>query len=173
MLILFPYVLMNVLFSQCSLQTKISWMRQINRMLFYVFNTSTHVSATYLKQHANSLYQYLKKNTENNKWFFVSVFVFDKLCIETGRWHRPNQTPLSERIWHVCSILEDEYHFVLVCSLYINLRKQFIPSYCWKRPSMFKLIDLLNSNNVCLMQKLGSFINYAFKIRSDTLYLRR
>jgi len=95
-----------------------------------------------------------------------------RLCIETGSWHRPNQTPVSERICHVCSILEDEYHFVLVCSLYINLRKKFIPSYYWKRPSMFKFIDLLNSNNVCLLQKLGSFINYAFKIRSDTLYIR-
>jgi len=37
---------------------------------------------------------------------------------------------------------------------------------------MFKFIDLLNSNNVCLLQKLGSIINYAFKIRSDTLYIR-
>ena len=47
-----------------------------------------------------------------------------RLCIETGRWHRPNQTPISERICHVCSTLEDEYHFVLECSLYINFRKK-------------------------------------------------
>jgi len=49
------------------------------------------------------------------------------MCIETGRWHRPNQTPVSERICHVCSTLEDEYHFDLICSLYniyINLRKK-------------------------------------------------
>ena len=46
-----------------------------------------------------------------------------RLCIETGRWHRSNQTPVSERICHVhaCSTLEDEYHFVLMCSLYLNL----------------------------------------------------
>ena len=37
---------------------------------------------------------------------------------------------------------------------------------------MFKFIDLLSSNNVCLLQKLGSFIEYAFKVRSDTLYIR-
>jgi len=37
---------------------------------------------------------------------------------------------------------------------------------------MFKLIDLLSSNNVCLLQKLGCYINYAVKIRSDTLYIR-
>jgi len=37
--------------------------------------------------------------------------------------------------------------------------------------SMFKFIDFLSSNNVCLLQKLGCFINYALKIRSDTLYI--
>ena len=53
----------------------------------------------------------------------------------------------------------------------LRLRK-FIPSYYWTRHSMFKFIDLLNSDtcNVCLLQKLGSFINYAFKIRSDTVH---
>ena len=98
-----------------------------------------------------------------------------RLCIETGRWHRLNQTPVSKRICHVCSTLEDHYHFVLVCSLYITLRKKIIPSYYWRRPSMFKIIDLLNSNNVCLLQKLGSLIfkkSYAFTIRSDILYIR-
>jgi len=92
-----------------------------------------------------------------------------RLCIETGRWHRPIQTPISERICHVCTTLEDEYHFVLECSLYLNLRKKFIPPYYWKKPSVFKFIDLLSSNNVCLFQKLGCYINYAFKIRCDTL----
>ena len=56
----------------------------------------------------------------------------------------------------------------------LNLRKKVIPSYYWKRPtcSMFKLFDLLSSNNVYLLQKLACYINYAFKIRSDTLYIR-
>jgi len=63
-----------------------------------------------------------------------------RLCIETGRWHRPNQTPISERICHACSTLEDEYHFVMECSLYINLWKKIIPSYYWKRPVCLSLL---------------------------------
>jgi len=55
--------------------------------------------------------------------------------------------------------------------VYINLRGKIVPSYYWNRPSMF-FIDLLNSNNVCLLHKLRSFIIYYFKIRSDTLYIR-
>jgi len=34
-----------------------------------------------------------------------------KLCIETWKWNMPNQTPTSERKCHVCTTLEDEYHF--------------------------------------------------------------
>jgi len=37
---------------------------------------------------------------------------------------------------------------------------------------MFKFIDLINFNNVCFFQKLGSFISFTFKISSDTLYIR-
>jgi len=62
--------------------------------------------------------------------------------------------------------------FCLECSLYINHRQIFILPYYWKRAGMFKFIDLLNSSNVCLLQKLGSFINHVFKIRSDALYIR-
>ena len=46
-----------------------------------------------------------------------------RLCIETGRWHRPNQTPISESICYV--FLEDEYYFVLECSWYLNLRNNY------------------------------------------------
>jgi len=28
-----------------------------------------------------------------------------RLCIETGRWHRANQTPISERICYACTPL--------------------------------------------------------------------
>jgi len=52
-----------------------------------------------------------------------------RLCIETGRWHKPKKILISEKICHVCTTLEDEYHFVLECSLYFNLRNKSIPSY--------------------------------------------
>ena len=52
-----------------------------------------------------------------------------RLCIETGRWHKPQQIPLIDRKCSVCNVLEDEYHFVLECCLYEGLRKKFLPVY--------------------------------------------
>ena len=71
---------------------------------------------------------------------------------------------------HFCQILKDEYHFVLECPDYKDLRKQYISQYYWRRPSMFKFIDLINSSNINCICKLCVFIFYAFKLRSDLLY---
>ena len=49
-----------------------------------------------------------------------------RLEIEAGRWKRPNPTPVNDRICKSCSLLEDEYHFVLKCVLYVDIRKQYI-----------------------------------------------
>jgi len=57
-----------------------------------------------------------------------------RLCIETGRWHKPQQIPLIDRKCSVYNVLEDEYHFVLECCLYEGLRKKFLPVYYYKRP---------------------------------------
>ena len=64
-----------------------------------------------------------------------------RLEIETGRWHKPNPIPLSERKCPSCNILEDEYHFLLECPIYITLRKQYINRYYWKHPNIMKFIE--------------------------------
>ena len=46
-----------------------------------------------------------------------------RLEIETGRWTKPNRTPLDDRICLICGVLEDEFHFMLECSIYKDLRK--------------------------------------------------
>ena len=65
------------------------------------------------------------------------------LFIETGR-HQNIQR--NERTCTFCSMneIEDEYHFVLICPLYDNIRNTCIPVLNKRRPSMFKLEQLLN-----------------------------
>ena len=92
------------------------------------------------------------------------------LEIEAGRWHKPVSKPFSERICLICSTLEDEYHFVLVCSLYQDLRKLYINKYYWKRPNMYKFIELMSNENVTTLKNLSVYVYKAFKIRNDTLY---
>jgi len=54
--------------------------------------------------------------------------------------------------------MEDEYHFVLECSLYNELRKQYIPSFYHKDHSMQHCIQLLNSENPSLLRKLNCYV---------------
>ena len=43
-----------------------------------------------------------------------------RLEIEAGRWAQPNRIPINDRKCTVCNVLENEYHFVIECSLYKN-----------------------------------------------------
>ena len=47
-----------------------------------------------------------------------------RLEIEVGRWARPNRTPLDQRKCRVCDKVEDEFHFLLECGLYSQIRKK-------------------------------------------------
>ena len=49
-----------------------------------------------------------------------------RLEIETGRWAKPNKIPLDNRKCMICNVLEDEFHFVLECSFYKDLKKKHI-----------------------------------------------
>lgn len=93
-----------------------------------------------------------------------------RLEIESGRWVKPNSIPVNERKCQNCHLLEDEFHFILECSIYSDLRKQYISPYYWKRPSMFKLIELLESNNTKRIRNLSIFTYKAFKLRTESIY---
>ena len=73
------------------------------------------------------------------------------------------------RLCSECHVLEDEYHVICVCSRYTDLRNKFIKQYYVEKPSMFKFIQLINSENVTEMQKLASFIKSLFN--SYNIYL--
>ena len=63
------------------------------------------------------------------------------LSIETGRYH---QIARNGRICSLCimNILEDEYHFVVVCPFYSNIRYKYIKPFYYNTPSTFKLTHL-------------------------------
>ena len=65
-----------------------------------------------------------------------------RLEVETGRWARPNAIPFEERLFKVCNKLKDEYHFVLECPIYLNLRKLYVNPYYFNRPNMYKMVEL-------------------------------
>jgi len=92
-----------------------------------------------------------------------------KLQIEAGRYHKPHSIPLEDRKCNTCALLEDEYHFLFECSLFTDLRKQYIGKYYWHRPSMFKLKQLFESKSDIIIKKLSIYIFKAFQIRNETI----
>ena len=52
-----------------------------------------------------------------------------RLAIETGRWTKPHSTPRFERKCQLCNTLEDEFHFMLECPLYRDVRVKYIRKY--------------------------------------------
>ena len=62
---------------------------------------------------------------ETNK-FCSSLFKLrmssHRLHTETGRWTKPLSTPIYDRKCSVCNILEDEYHFILECQKFYDLK---------------------------------------------------
>ena len=87
-----------------------------------------------------------------------------RLGIETGRWRRP-VLPREQRKCPRCNKIDDEYHFLLECCILKDLRTQLIPAYYWKRPSMFKCIQLLNSS-VKTLNKLAKYVHRCFMLKS-------
>ena len=85
-----------------------------------------------------------------------------RLRVETGRWERP-VVQYESRLCHVCHKLDDEYHFLLECDRYAELRARLIPRYYWVRASMYKCIQLLSSNNRKTVRLLSKYVYLAFR----------
>ena len=64
----------------------------------------------------------------------------------------------------MCNDIEDEFHFVLICPRFDEIRKKYLPYDLYNNPSMFKFIKFLNSNDQLKIRKLGIFLHNAFKI---------
>ena len=93
-----------------------------------------------------------------------------RLAIESGRWARHTSPPMNKRKCVHCNVLEDEFHFVIECQIFIELRTKFLSKYYRKMSSMYKCIELLNTTNVQLLRNLSLYIYHAFKYQTDPLY---
>ena len=91
-----------------------------------------------------------------------------KLNLEFGR-HR--NVERSERKCKLCNLteIEDEYHFILQCPLYNDIRMKFIKTYYHKRPSVLKLTQLLTSQNNKELSNLGYYLLKANAFRDQLL----
>ena len=94
------------------------------------------------------------------------------LAIETGRYCN---VPLNDRLCKVCNdnVIENEFHFVMKCTLYQDLRTVLFNSALLLNPKFLSEMDE-NAKFVFLFMKchksLSQFTNDAFIRRKDLLY---
>ena len=117
---------------------------------------------------------YLDKLTKCKRHIVTKIRISaHNLRVETGRYGG-DRVERHERLCKICNSdfeIEDEFHFVFICKKYHDIRKKFIPKYFWKKPSMWKFIELLCTSNGQTLNRLSTFLLKAFKIRNAALNL--
>ena len=91
-----------------------------------------------------------------------------ELYIERGRYEN---LPRDERICKCCNMsqIESEYHFLLVCPLYSELRRKFFKPYFCHWPNLNKFDQLMLSNSKQVTLSIAKFIFSAQELRKSVL----
>ena len=93
------------------------------------------------------------------------------LAVESGRY---KNIDVSDRICELCNLngiiaIEDEYHFLLICPSYKNLRNNLIPIVFRQYPTFEKFIQLMKTDSVLMMKNIAIFINKSMEKRKELL----
>ena len=135
---------------------KQSWgsrLRDSSKAIFYRANKDMHMKSNYMGIvnigcHRSAMIKHITSS--------------HRLAIETGRWARP----VVHRDQRACPVFsvspENEYHLILICPLYGNIRKAFIPKCYYNRPSMYKLVPLFNESRKMAIRNLAKIYIQSF-----------
>ena len=114
------------------------------------------------------LQYYLRKSLLDSHIYILAKFRMSahNLLIEEGRYSV--DLPREHRLCRFCSLndIEDEFHFILVCPLYGNLRVMYLKRYYYINPSMFKLVQILSVKNKKMLSNMAKYLIKAMRIRS-------
>ena len=93
------------------------------------------------------------------------------LEIEIGR-HRDKL--LSERLCKFCEkmgdiVIEDEFHFLLSCKRYSELRKTLLPCIAQRKVNFDLFIELMSTTDVYIVRQLAVFVYKGFVLRKKRL----
>ena len=112
--------------------------------------------------YVTSCESYLNKISFNKYKFALSLFGLrsHNLALETGRYYN---IPKENRICTFCNMnkIESEYHFLLVCPLYAELRRQYLHQFYCRWPSLTKFQNLMQSKSERVIKRLSKYIFFA------------
>jgi len=88
------------------------------------------------------------------------------ITIERGRWKK---LEIMDRQCSTCFKLEDEYHIIIECSLYVSWRKLYLPKNLCINPCMFKLVKFLDNVKGKELRNFGIYCHKVFKYYSENI----
>lgn len=131
-------------------------------------NNSRRLSTYCRFKHTFNLETHLDNSTDKKFSIALSRFRLSShnLEIERGRYLN---VPRNERICKFCNLrtIENEYHFLLICTLYTDIRKKYIKPYYCSWPTLNKFDKLMMSRNKKEISNLSKYIYFASKVRKE------
>ena len=98
-------------------------------------------------------YVTVKKHREALTRFRAGNFRLPVVLLGTGR----NKVPYKQRLCVTCNELGDQFHFVFKCII-TEKYHYILPKFYTKKPSMYKFLQLLNSNDKNVIKKFSKFL---------------
>ena len=133
---------------------------------YFNINNSSRLSQYSLFKHDFKMEKYLTCNLDTKYVTILTKFRLysNNLNIETGRY---DNTDRNSRHCRQCNMgmIEDQYHFLLVCPKYRHLRQRFFKPYYCKWPTVEKFSSLMSSVSPKTINKIARFLFHAFKDR--------
>jgi hypothetical protein len=136
---------------------------------FSEINNSRRLEAYSIFKYSFEFEKYLDQLKEPKYRIALTKFRISAhhLAIETGRFENIDR---NNRICRNCNMnmIESEYHFLLACPFYRELRhKYFKPYYCqW--PNLRKFETLMSSKSTRVLLNLAKFLYFANKTRNES-----
>ena len=111
---------------------------------------------------------YLDNITNDKRRKTFTQFRLSSHClfIETNRY---NGTPRNERKCVLCTqnVCESEYHFLLCCPLYKELRTKYNINYSWPNLNMFT--NIMSNYTASSVNDISNFLREAFTLRENQI----
>lgn len=112
--------------------------------------------------------EYITKidNSDLRKHFTSLRLSSHSLEIETGRYHNIQR---NSRLCKLCQqkMVESEYHFILCCTKYSDLRKKYLGNIQW--PTLQKFYKLMSAQNKKMLVNIAKYIKEATQLRKQYL----
>ena len=138
------------------------------QMWYSNINNSSKLSTYSLFKHNFNMESYLHKIIIEKYKVSLTKFRLSShdLRIEKGRYdgtNRENRKCLNCNM----GVIENEYHFLLICPKYYNIRQKFIKDYYYRWPTVQKFEKLISSNNPETLLNLSKYLFSAFREREQ------